>query len=204
MCFGSLSFSPLGAFLQALSGLSCVFHWGEASIWPLCHKARIGGGLQWSLSFWKLPISSQDLWSSARVTIGFLVTFHTKSLLPRLLSLAGRPAPGRVLVVPNLLCYYIMEAIVLLGTFNAAFPRSVPRPNPVSELWGQFLRPHGLVFFALTCIVSCETLYRQVCAFPNHVQSIEFTTDADSNQGVETSQRWSRETGGIWAKFQVS
>jgi hypothetical protein len=26
------------------------------------------------------------------------------------------------------------------------------------------------------CSVNCETLYRQVCAFPNHVQSIEFTT----------------------------
>jgi hypothetical protein len=32
-------------------------------------------------------------------------------------------------------------------------------------------RPHGLVF-ALTCTVNCG----QVCAFPNHVQSIEFTT----------------------------
>ena len=55
------------------------------------------------------------------------------------------------------------------------FPRSVPRHNPVSELYRQFLRPHGLVF-ALTCTVNCGTLYRQVCAFPNHVQSIEFTT----------------------------
>ena len=26
------------------------------------------------------------------------------------------------------------------------FPRSVPRHNPVSELYGQFLRPHGLIF----------------------------------------------------------
>ena len=34
---------------------------------------------------------------------------------------------------------------------------------------------HGLVF-ALTCTVNCGTLYRQVCAFPNSVQSIEFTT----------------------------
>uniref|UniRef100_A0A8C7SK17 Uncharacterized protein n=1 Tax=Oncorhynchus mykiss TaxID=8022 RepID=A0A8C7SK17_ONCMY len=32
----------------------------------------------------------------------------------------------------------------------------------------------GLVF-ALTCTVNCGTLYRQVCAFPNHVQSIECT-----------------------------
>ena len=48
------------------------------------------------------------------------------------------------------------------------FLRSVPRHNPVYELYGQFLRPHGLVF-ALTCAVNCG-------AFPNHVQSIELTT----------------------------
>ncbi|KAK6308683.1 hypothetical protein J4Q44_G00201460 [Coregonus suidteri] len=32
------------------------------------------------------------------------------------------------------------------------------------------------LFFALTCTVNCGTLYRQVCAFPNHVQSMKFTT----------------------------
>ena len=45
---------------------------------------------------------------------------------------------------------------------------SVPRHNSV---YGQFLRPHGLVF-ALTCTVN----WWFVCAFPNYVQSIEFTT----------------------------
>ena len=55
------------------------------------------------------------------------------------------------------------------------FPRSVPRHDPVSELYRQFLWPRGLVF-ALTCTVNWGTLYRQVCAFPNHVQSIEFIT----------------------------
>jgi hypothetical protein len=40
------------------------------------------------------------------------------------------------------------------------FHRSDPRHNPVSELYGQFLRPHGLVF-ALTCTVNCRILYRQ-------------------------------------------
>ena len=40
------------------------------------------------------------------------------------------------------------------------FPRSVPRHNPVSELYGQFLRPHGL-FFSLACTVNRGTLYRQ-------------------------------------------
>jgi hypothetical protein len=38
--------------------------------------------------------------------------------------------------------------------------------------------------FALPCSVNCKTLYRQVCTFPNHVQSIEFTTG-----GVQSSSR---------------
>jgi hypothetical protein len=51
----------------------------------------------------------------------------------------------------------------------------VPRHNPVLELYGQFLRPHVLIF-ALTRTVNCGTLHRLVWAFSNHVQSIEFTT----------------------------
>ena len=62
----------------------------------------------------------------------------------------------------------------MLQMFLVPFPRAVPRHNPVSELYGQFLQPHGLVF-ALTYTVNRGTLYRQVCSFPNHVQSIEFT-----------------------------
>ena len=42
------------------------------------------------------PISTQDFWFYLW-TIGFLVTYLTKALF----SLAGRPALGRVLVVPN-------------------------------------------------------------------------------------------------------
>ena len=42
-------------------------------------------------------------------------------------------------------------------------PPDLCQHNPVSELYGQFLQPHVLVF-ALTCTVNCGTLYRQVCA----------------------------------------
>ena len=66
------------------------------------------------------PLSTEELWSSDRVTIGFLVTSLTKALLPRLLSLDGRPALGRVLVVPNFFHLRMMEATVLIGTFKAA------------------------------------------------------------------------------------
>jgi hypothetical protein len=65
-------------------------------------------------------ISTEELWSSVRVTIWLLVTSLTKALLYRLLSLARRPALGRVLVVLNLFHLRMMKATVFLGTFNAA------------------------------------------------------------------------------------
>ena len=65
------------------------------------------------------PISTEELWSSVRV-IEFLVTYLTKAFLLRLLSLAGRPALGRVLMVSNFFHLRMMEATVFLGTFNAA------------------------------------------------------------------------------------
>jgi hypothetical protein len=69
------------------------------------------------------PISTEELWSSVRVTIGFLVTSLTKALLPPIAGpcLAGRPALGKVLVVPKFFHLRMMEAIGFLGTFNA-FP----------------------------------------------------------------------------------
>ena len=104
------------------------------------------------------PSSTEELYSSVRVTIGFWVTSLTRALLPWLLSLARQPSLERVLMVPNFFYLRMMEATMFLGTFNAAemCPRSVPRHNPVSELYGQILQRFGLVF-ALTCG------HRQVC-----------------------------------------
>ena len=157
------------------------------------------------------PISTEELRSSVRVTIRFLFTSLTKALLPRLLSLASQPALGRVLVVQNFFHLRMMAAPVFLGDLQCCihvlvpFPRSVPWHNPVSELYGQFLWPHGLVF-ALTCTVNCGTFYIDrcvcVCAFPNNAQSIYFNTGG--LQVVETSQGWSMGTGCNWAQFWVS
>ena len=117
------------------------------------------------------PISTEELWSSVRLTIMFLLTSLTKTLLPRLLSLARRPALGSVLVIPNFFHLRMMEATVFLGNFNTAEMFWYPSP----DLCLDTILCRGLVF-ALTCTVNCGTLYRQVRAFPNHVQSIEFTT----------------------------
>jgi hypothetical protein len=135
------------------------------------------------------PISTEKLQSSVRLTIGLLVTSLTKALLPRLLSLAGRPVKGRVLAVPNENDgdHCVLGDLQCCRQFLVPIPRSVPRHNPVSELYGQFLQTSWLGFsFALTCTVNCGTLYRQVCAFPNPLKSIEFTTGG--LQVVETSQ----------------
>jgi hypothetical protein len=75
------------------------------------------------------PISIEELWSSVRVSIVFLVTSLTKALLPRLLNLAVRPALGRVLVVPNFFHLRIMEATVFLRTINAADIFWYPSPD---------------------------------------------------------------------------
>ena len=75
------------------------------------------------------PLSTEELWISVRVTIGFLVISLTQAVLPRLLSLAGRPALGRVLVVTNFFHLRMMEATVFLGTFNAAEHFWYPSPD---------------------------------------------------------------------------
>ena len=149
-----------------------------------CHKGLIGGVLQKWLSFWKVvllegsPIFTEELWSSVRVTIGFSVTSLTKALLAQF----GRVASSRKsLGGSKLLTFKNDGGPCILGDLQCCrnvwylSPDLCPEDNPVSELYGQFLRPHGLVF-ALTSTVNCGTLYRQVCAFPYHVQSITFTT----------------------------
>ena len=108
------------------------------------------------------------------------------------------PALGRVLVFPKFFHLRMMEATVFLGSFNAAdifgtLPRSLPRHNPVSELYRQLRWPDGLVI-ALKCTFNCGTLCRQVCAFPNHVQSIEFTTGGlqSSSRNISRMINWNR------------
>ena len=83
------------------------------------------------------PISTDKLWSSVRVTIGFLVSSLTKALLPRLFSWAERSALGRVLVVPNIF-HLRMMAPVFLGTLNAAdcgiLYRQLPFTNHIQSI----------------------------------------------------------------------
>ncbi len=79
-------------------GFICL-HWiefGHTAIKP--GSVECCSDVCYSVSFSDLHIWS---WSLTRVTIRFLVTTLTKTLLHQLLSLARRPALGRILVVSN-------------------------------------------------------------------------------------------------------
>ena len=141
----------------------------------------------------RTTFSTQGLWSSARVTIGFLFTTLTKALLPWSLSFARQPVLGTVLVVPNIFHYKNYGGHCCLGNLQCSrmFCR-LPQvcastltlslaQSLVSELCRQLLWPHGLVF-ALICIVCCETIYRQVCAFQNISNKCN---SPQVNQGIE-------------------
>ena len=74
-------------------------------------------------------ISAKEICSSVRLVIGLLVTSLTKVLLAQLLSLVGRPALGRVWVVPYSFHFLMMELTVLLGTFNTLEIVLYPSPD---------------------------------------------------------------------------
>ena len=63
------------------------------------------------------PISTEELCQSDHRVLGHL---PDQGPSPRLLSLAGRPALGRVLLVQNVFHLRMMEATVFLGAFNTA------------------------------------------------------------------------------------
>ena len=169
----------LGAFWKTPSWLSCDFYWGVASVWPLYHNGLFGRMLQRWLSFWKVLPSPQR--SSVRVTIGFLVTSLPKALLPRLLSLAWRPALRKRLCGSKRLPFKNDAGHCVLGDLQCC--RHFLCPSPVLCLNTNLSRSstdHSfdlmawfLLWHALSTV---RPLYRQVCAFPNHVQSIKFTT----------------------------
>ena len=126
------------------------------------------------------PISTEELYSSIIVTIGLLV-LPDQGPLHWFFNLAGRPAVGRVLVIPNFFHWRMTEATLFLGTFNPAEMFWYPSPElsldkilPWRSTDNSFDLMAWFLFWQGT--VNYGILYRQVCAFLNHVQSIEFTT----------------------------
>ena len=66
------------------------------------------------------PLSTEERWSSDKVTTGFLVTSQGGD---------GRPALGRVLMVPHFIHLRMVEATVLIRTFKAAETFLYPSPD---------------------------------------------------------------------------
>lgn len=172
LCF-SCSESPSGDFWQTPG----AFYLGVTSVWPLYHI----GLLEWNSAEMVVlledsPLFTEQCWSSVRMTIGSLATSLTKEIPFTPIVQIGRavcswksPGVSRLLFTDDgCYCSHL--------TFNATDIFLYPSPNLClytrSCLRGQrsFLGLHGSVY-ALTCTVNYGTLYKQVCACPNH----EFT-----------------------------
>ena len=125
-------------------------------------------------SFYRLHILTLDLCQSDHWVLGHL---PDQGPSPPIAQFGQAATSRKRLVGSKLLPFKNDGGHCVLGDlqccihFLVRFPRSVTRHNPVSELHEQFLQPLCLVI-ALTSTVNCGTLDRQVCAFPNLVQSI--------------------------------
>ena len=129
------------------------------------HLATLPQGPDWwrdscpSGSFSLLHRGTLELW----VTIRLLVTSLTKVLLA-LIAQFGRVASSRK--CPGCSKNYgghcvLRDLQCCRNSYTILYRRSTE-----NSFMAWFLLWH----------VNCGTLYRQVCAFPNHVQSIEFTS----------------------------
>ena len=176
----------LGAFWQSPSGWWCLL-------------LRSGFRLVTTIKAWlveccrdgcpsgRFSPSPQRNSGALSETIGFLGIGKEGDLLPRLLSLAGRSALGRVLVVPNFFHLRMIEATVFLGTFNAADMFWYPFPDLCLDTilsWPipptSFLQP--LLWHALSTVGP----YIDRCV-PFQIISNQLNLpQVDSNQVVET------------------
>ena len=145
------------------------------------------------------PHSTEERWSSDRVTIGFLLTSLTKALLPQSLSLDGRPALGRVLVVPDFFHLRMMEATVLIGTFKAADIFLYPSPDLfLKTILSRRSTDHSFDFM----LGLCSDMH---CQLGNLSKSCPINWVYHRwTPIVETSQGWSVETGCTRAQFWAS
>jgi len=72
------------------------------------------------------PLSTEERWSSLRVTIRFLVTSLTMALLPRSISLAGWPALEKI---PWWFQTFPFTDELFIGIFNATEIFLYPSPD---------------------------------------------------------------------------
>ena len=137
-----------------------------------------------------------------------LVTSLTKALLPRLLSLAGMASSRKCPGCSKCLSFNNYGVHSALGNFQYSIIVLYSSP----DLWlDTILSPSSagssfnlmawvLPWYALSTLRShvdrCRTL--QIMSNQLNLPHVE------SNEGVETAERWSKEMGGVRTKFQVS
>ena len=194
----------LGTIWQCACHVMCLLM-RRASVWPLYHEGLIGGVLQRWLSsgrFSHLYRGTLELCQSDHLVLGYVPDQGPSPTIAQFCRAASsRKSLGgsKLLSFQNDGGYCVLGYLKCCRNISVPFPRSVPRHNPSSELYGQFLPPHGLLF-ALTCTVNC--IDRCV---PFQIMSKKFNLpQVDSSQVVDTSQGWPMETGCTWAQFRVS
>ena len=204
-CF-SWSESLSGAFWQTPDGLLLALYRGGFRLAHLCSTPPIRpvwrSAAEMVVLLEGYPLSTEKRWSSVRVTILFLVTALIKALLPR------QPALGRVQVVPIFFYLWMMEATVLIGTFNAAemfmylYPDLCLNTTLSQSSTDKSLdfMPWFVVWHALSTVRPHIDRCVPLQILPNQLN----LPQVDSNQVVKTSHGWSAETGCTWAQFWVS
>lgn len=139
-------------------------HWSWFSSW-MCPSLHSSFPWPWLVSQFLLQKYHHMMFG--KVIIGFLaiVLSLTKAHQSQLLRLIRIPALRRVMVVAKVFMddrdHCSHWDLPWCRNSSVLVPRSVPRHNPVSEVYRQVLGLHGLVC-TLTCTVNCGTLDRHV------------------------------------------
>ena len=181
----------------------CLY-WGVVSVWPLYLKGLIGGVLQRWENLPEGKLSPKELWSSVRVTFEFLFNSLTKALLPRFLSLARRPALGRVMVVPS----FLWRPLCSWGPSMLQKCFGYPSPDLcLDTILSQSFTDNSfdlMAWFLLWHALSTVGPYIDT-GVPFHIMSNQLNLpQVDSNKFVETSEGWEMERWSTGAQFQVS
>ena len=145
------------------NGLSCAFYWGVASIGHSTIKTWLVKCCRDGCPFGRFSHLHRGTLEPCQSDHRVLGHLPDQGPSPPIAQFGWAASSRKSLGGSKLLPFKNDGGHCVLGDlqccriFLVPFPRSVPWHNPVSELYGQFLRPHGLVF-ALTCPVDCGIL----------------------------------------------
>ena len=121
-----------------------------------------------SVRFSHLHKRSLDLIHNDHWVFGYLFDQGPSS------PITGRPDLGRLLLVPNLFHFRLpcSWALSMLRKCSRVLLQIFVLTQSCLAGLRIIFGPHGLVF-SLVYTINCETLNRQMCAFPNYIQGIK-------------------------------